>query len=250
MAASPGPGRGLFHLGLLLLSLPLAAILLLVAVALDQPPAIRISAALAPVALLQLAALLTGSATLRAPGLVRASYGTLKLLQKPLRIPTHAPERMVIRLNNLRLLKQRKRSYRPEETLILLPHCLQDHTCPHRLTFDPDACERCGKCPVGPLLDLRDRYQVKLAIATGGTSARRTVKDLKPKLILAVACPVDLSLGILDVDPIDTVGILNEWRHGPCLDTWVDVSAVDAALKRLLTQSSAPISVEAQARRS
>jgi hypothetical protein len=46
---------------------------------------------------------------------------------------------------------------------------------------------------------------------------------------------VDLSLGILDVDPIDTVGILNEWRHGACLDTWVDVPEVDAALARLLT---------------
>jgi hypothetical protein len=232
---SQGPGRDLYLIGLLFLSLPMAALVLLAALALDLQLKLTVTLTTAPVLLLQVAALLAASGAMSTYPFVRASFWTLKLLQKPLRIPLHAPERMVIRMNNLRLLRKGG-TYAPGETLILLPHCLQDHTCPHRLTFDPDACERCGKCPVGPLLDLRDKYGVRLAIVTGGTSARKTVKETRPKLIIAVACPVDLSLGILDVDPIDTVGILNEWRHGECLDTWVDTAEVDAVLSSLLTR--------------
>ena len=230
---SRGSGKDLYLIGLLLLSIPVAALVLLASLALDLNPRLMAALTTAPVLLLQVAGLLAASGAMSTHPFVRASFWTLKLLQKPFRIPLHAPERMVIRMNNLRLLRKGG-TYAPEETLILLPHCLQDHTCPHRLTFDPDACQRCGKCPIGPLLDLRDRYGVRLSIVTGGTSARKVVKDLKPRLIIAVACPVDLSLGILDVDPIDTVGILNEWRHGACLDTWVDLAEVDAVLARLL----------------
>lgn len=228
-------GKRLFHLGLLLIAFPMSAVTLLTALVLELTTPATVIAAVAPLLLLQLGALMAGSGAIDGLSLVQMSFGTLKLLQKPLGIPQHAPERMVIRMNNLRLLNMKGKTYRPEETLILLPHCLQDHTCPHRLTFDPDACQRCGKCPIGGLLEIRDRHGVHLSIATGGTSARKTVKDLRPKLIIAVACPVDLSLGILDVNPIDTVGILNEWRHGECFDTWVDVNEVDATISRLLT---------------
>ncbi len=227
-------GRGFFHLGLLLISLPITAVTVLAALALKMDTVFTLGAALLPFILLQTGALLTASGTIAGHSLVQMSYGTLKLLQKPLRIPLHVPERMVVLLNNKRVLSSAGGMYAADRTLVLLPHCLQDHTCSHRLTFEPDSCERCGKCPIGDLLDIRDRYGVHFSISTGGTSARRTVKDLKPELIVAVACPVDLSLGILDVHPITTIGILNEWRHGACFDTWVDTAEVDKVLKNLL----------------
>jgi len=227
-------GRRFFHLGILLISVPISAVALLTALALNMSAAMTLGAALLPLILLQIGALLTASGTISGHGLVQMSYGTLKLLQRPFSIPLHAPERMVVLLNNRRVLSAAGSTHSPERTLVLLPHCLQDHTCPHRLTFEPDSCERCGKCPIGDLLDIRDRHGVHFAISTGGTSARRTVRDLKPELIVAVACPVDLSLGILDVHPITTIGILNEWRHGACFDTWVDTGEVDRVLEKLL----------------
>lgn len=165
---------------------------------------------------------------------LRLSFWTLKALQSISEMPRHTPEKMVVAMNNRKALSGTERKYNPDETMILVPHCLQNHECPRRLTFNPDSCERCGKCPIGKLLDLRDRFGTQFAIASGGTSARRTVEKARPSLIVAVACPVDLSLGILDVHPIRIVGVLNEWRNGPCLDTWVNTEEVEAALELFL----------------
>jgi hypothetical protein len=85
-------------------------------------------------------------------------------------------------------------------------------------------------------LDLSDRYGVHLAIATGGTIARRIVVQVRPKLIIAVACERDLSSGIQDTYPIPVYGVLNERPHGPCLDTNVQLGMVESALKRFLNR--------------
>ena len=141
---------------------------------------------------------------------------------------------MVVAMNNRKALSEAGRKFSSDEVLILVPHCLQNHECPIRLTFNPDSCERCGKCPIGKILDVKDRFGTHFAIASGGTSARRIVEKTEPSLIIAVACPVDLSLGILDVHPITTVGVLNEWRNGPCFDTWVNTEELEAALELFL----------------
>lgn len=138
-----------------------------------------------------------------------------------------------VSVNNELVLNEAGR-YKPEEVLLLMPHCLQNSKCDRRLTYDINNCKRCGKCPIAGLLELHDRYGVHLAIATGGTVARRIVVQLRPKMILAVACYRDLSSGIQDVYPLPAFGILNQRPHGPCLDTQVDLKEVEAALHRFL----------------
>ena len=86
----------------------------------------------------------------------------------------------------------------------------------------------------------RDRFGVKMAVATGGTLARRIVEQARPGLILAVACPRDLSLGMMDVYPIPVVGQLNVWREQECIDTWVDTAELERTLERLLSRSGRP----------
>ena len=85
--------------------------------------------------------------------------------------------------------------YKPEDVLLLMPHCLQNSKCDKRLTYDINNCIRCGKCPIAGLLELHDKYGVKLAVATGGTIARRIVVPMRPKMIIAVACHRELSSG-------------------------------------------------------
>jgi uncharacterized protein len=142
-----------------------------------------------------------------------------------------------IKVNN-QLVESESRRYRPNEVLLLMPHCLQNSRCKHRLTYDIDNCKRCGECPLAGLLDLRDRYGVHLAIATGGTIARRIVVQTRPRLILAVACERDLASGIQDTYPIPVYGVLNERPHGPCLDTSVPLDQVELALNRFLIPSA------------
>lgn len=138
-----------------------------------------------------------------------------------------------IKVNN-ELVRSAARRYAPEELLILLPHCLQSSRCDMRLTYDMDHCRRCGKCPIHGLLCLRDHYGVKIAIATGGTIARRIVVQQRPRLILAVACERDLASGIQDTHPIPVYGVLNDRPNGPCLDTLVRLDKLEAALRHFL----------------
>ena len=85
---------------------------------------------------------------------------------------------------------------------------------------------------------MRDNYGVRLAIATGGSIARRIVVETRPKLILAVACERDLTSGIQDTHPLPVFGILNHRPEGPCRNTLVDLTLVEAALERLLREAS------------
>jgi len=138
-----------------------------------------------------------------------------------------------IKVNN-ELVAAEAGRYEPGQLLVLLPHCLQSSRCKHRLTYDINNCKRCGECPVDGLLALSQAYGVHIAIATGGTIARRIVVQKQPKLIVAVACERDLTSGIQDTYPIPVYGVLNDRPNGPCLDTRVALPHLEAALRFFL----------------
>ncbi len=154
-------------------------------------------------------------------------------LGKILRITQDRVQSSFIGVNN-KLVEAEKAAVTPQRMLILLPHCLQDEDCPHKITLDPYNCRRCGKCPIDSLLTLAEKWQVNVQIATGGTLARRAVKKLRPQCVLAVACERDLSSGILDSAPLPVWGVLNERPMGPCRNTMVSLGAVEEKLKEIL----------------
>ncbi len=224
----------LYHAGLLLFSIAPSLIVFLLLFSAGAGSAISLASGLVTITAFQIYGIFYEKGLSGNPLPLRLSFWTLKVLQSVHRLELHTPEKMVVIMNNRKAFFKINHEYSPGKTLILLPHCLQNHECPIRLTFNPDSCERCGKCPIGKLMDIKDRFGTNIAIASGGTSARRIVEKTRPSLIIAVACPVDLSLGILDVHPITTVGVLNEWRNGPCFDTWVDSKELEAALELFL----------------
>jgi len=141
--------------------------------------------------------------------------------------------RSFIEINNQLVLAQHPR-VTSDKLLLLMPHCLQFHECQFRITGNSVHCKRCGKCPITGLVDLSEKYGVGLAVATGGTLARRIVVQRRPRLIIAVACERDLSSGIQDSYPLPIFGIINRRPHGPCYDTQVDLEKVEEALKTFL----------------
>jgi len=155
------------------------------------------------------------------------------LLGRALGIPKERIRTSFIKVNN-ELVQSEQGRYKPEEILLLMPHCLQRSRCKVRLTYDIKNCKRCGECPISGLIELSERYGVHLAIATGGTIARRIVVQTRPKMIIAVACERDLSSGIQDTYPIPAYGVLNERPHGPCMDTNVNLEHLKRALEMFL----------------
>jgi Uncharacterized conserved protein len=98
----------------------------------------------------------------------------------------------IVTLNNLIVMRD---NINVNKILVLLPHCIQNSKCDVRLTFDVFKCRRCGQCKIKDLIELAEKYGVSIAIATGGTIARKVVKEVKPDAIVAVACERDLSSG-------------------------------------------------------
>ena len=90
------------------------------------------------------------------------------------------------------------------------------------------------------LIELSQKYGVHLAIATGGTIARRIVVQKRPKIILAVACERDLSSGIQDTYPLPVYGILNNRPFGPCLNTQVALNQLEDALNYFIKPQLLP----------
>ena len=154
----------------------------------------------------------------------------MTILGRAVGIPKQTVRASFIKVNN-ELVRGEGHRYAAEKILLLMPHCIQNSRCKFRLTYDIDNCKRCGDCALAGLLDLRDKYDIRLAVATGGTIARRIVVQHRPSLIIAVACERDLASGIQDTHPLPVYGILNSRPFGPCLDTDVALDRVEWAIK-------------------
>ena len=162
---------------------------------------------------------------------IRFFLPLMELLGRLCGLPVERVRRSFIQVNN-DLVAAGVGVFRPEEILILLPHCLQWSGCALRVSSRPENCARCGNCDLASLMELVDRYGVGIGVATGGTLARRIVKSKKPRLIIAVACERDLASGIQDTYPLPAYGVLNERPNGPCLDTRVAAGRIEEAILR------------------
>ncbi len=135
-----------------------------------------------------------------------------------------------IQVNNS-LFKATEKRIQRDRLLILLPHCLQNFDCPHKIIGDFNNCQRCGDCLIGDIVGIQQKYKIDLSVATGGTLARKVIVDKKPTVIIAVACERDLCSGIQDAYPIPVYGILNQRPYGPCLNTFVDLERLEKAVQ-------------------
>jgi len=141
---------------------------------------------------------------------------------------------------NNQLIRRLHKKYKPDDVLLLLPHCLQDWECPHRINADIHNCHACGKCKIPELIAIGDAYGVAMRVVGGGSAARRAIMDSRPSFVLAVACERDLISGIKDSLPLPVMGILNERPNGPCKNTTVDVGLVKETLELLVEQTQKP----------
>ncbi|HBV99543.1 MAG: hypothetical protein JL50_13425 [Peptococcaceae bacterium BICA1-7] len=154
-------------------------------------------------------------------------------LGKLLKIDVDRIKRSFIEVNN-QMVRASLFRLAPEQLLVLVPHCLQNTQCPHKITVEIDNCRRCGKCCIGNLLALRDRWGVRMGVATGGTLARKLIRDYRPRAVVAVACERDLTSGIQDSNPLPVLGVTNERPFGPCQNTFIDTCKVEEALNFFL----------------
>jgi len=121
---------------------------------------------------------------------------------------------------------------RNSNIMLLLPHCLQKSDCPVRVTSNIFNCEECGGCDIAGIKRMAAEHQVKAALATGGTLARKLLQDYKPNVIVAVACHRDLLDGVRDAWHLPIYAVLNERPKGPCFETRVNLASIEFAIQR------------------
>jgi len=162
---------------------------------------------------------------------VRVLFPLVLMLSSLIMIDKDRVKRSFVAVNNALVMAGRDTIPRGK-ILLLLPHCLQATSCPHKITGGLISnCQGCGKCVIADLLALAKEADVPMEVATGGTLARRVIGEIRPAAIVAVACETDLTSGIRDSYPHPVYGVLNERPHGPCRDTTVDLNRVrDAVL--------------------
>ncbi len=168
---------------------------------------------------------------------IKFLFPILTIVGKVMGLSKDEIRRCFIVINNELVLSENQK-VRPERMLILLPHCLQNHECDVRITGNIENCKRCGRCKIKDIVELSHRYHVSISVATGGTMARRIVKEKRPDLIIGVACERDLTSGIQDAYPIPVFGIYNQRPNGPCFDTDVDLNLIEGGMKAFLEERS------------
>lgn len=164
---------------------------------------------------------------------IRFLFPLLVIVGKFIGIKKDQVRRSFVEVNNQLVMNEAKKT-KPEKLLILLPHCLQFHECKVRITGNIENCKKCGKCKIKDLVEVSEKYNVPISVATGGTLARKIVVEKKPDIIVGVACERDLTSGIQDSYPIPVYGIFNKRPFGPCYDTDVDMEKVERAIKVFL----------------
>ncbi len=142
--------------------------------------------------------------------------------------------RLVKMMNTLTRL--RRASCEPGQILLLLPRCIQHSGCEQRIANDIQECRRCGRCKVKDLLEMSERYGTRCAVATGGHLALELARDEGVRTVVAIACAKELQEGMKGIFPKPSVGIINLWPNGPCVDTDVELDRVEAAIERLIKE--------------
>lgn len=136
---------------------------------------------------------------------------------------------VIIAVNNWRV-RRRAIKVRPEEILLLLPHCLHKDTCPRNVKLSLDECRRCGQCSVGELARVREMEGVQGCMVGGGRQALQRVREPDVKAVVAVACERELVHGIFAAWPKPVLAVTNMTPEGPCRNTVADAKLVAAAI--------------------
>lgn len=155
----------------------------------------------------------------------------LQLIVQIFNLDNEQLERFFIEFNN-NIVKSTDIKYKCADVVMIFPHCLQNQACGVKITNDINNCKRCGKCNIGDVKELSEKWGIRAVVVTGGTAARAVLAKLKPKAVISVACERDLASGIRDVKNIPVAGILNTRPNGPCVNTKVNVEEIQKTIEQ------------------
>ena len=125
-----------------------------------------------------------------------------------------------------------------DETLVIIPRCLQHPQCHCDVMSNIDNCQRCGKCRMADFADLQKKWGFRAAVVNGGRQACEAANADGVRAIVAVACEKELAAGILSLPTRRIHAVRNIIRDAPCIHTDVAVEEVRRALEKIIREAA------------
>ncbi len=141
----------------------------------------------------------------------------------------------LIKLNNKIILTSRNNMVR--KLLVLLPRCLQYFHCNFNLISSIDNCQNCGRCKIKDIILLKEKYNIEIKVAPGGSLAKKFVEEISPEFVVAVACNQELISGIKEVYPCKVYAIPVIIIDKPCINTDTEISEIEKIVKDIVVKS-------------
>ncbi len=107
--------------------------------------------------------------------------------------------------------------------LVLVPFCLQDVGCEHKIVWDPDSCRRCCTCAVAPVEEFAEELGWPLRVCTRARLAPQFVEEVEPQLVISLACPHESFAEILSIRKALTYALLLSTPEGYCRNAHADL---------------------------
>lgn len=112
----------------------------------------------------------------------------------------------------------------PNDTILVLPHCLRNTECEAKLDASGLVCENCNRCVIGVLKNKGEEMGYKVFIIPGSTFLTKIVEQNKFKAVIGVACFQDLNLAMMKLSNFSCQGV--PLLKDGCVNTKVDSRAV------------------------
>ncbi|MCX7941011.1 MAG: DUF116 domain-containing protein [Endomicrobia bacterium] len=139
----------------------------------------------------------------------------------------------ILEQNNKIVLSRNNRNIKT--ILILLPRCLQYFSCEFNLVSSIENCRRCGKCKIKDIVEFKEKYKLEnIKVAPGGRLAKFFVEQARPDIVIAVACELELIIGIKEIFPIRTLAVSNIVVNKPCVNTDVEIRKIEEFINLLV----------------
>lgn len=129
---------------------------------------------------------------------------------------------------------------KPQDTIVVLPHCLRSTECEAKLEASGLVCNNCNRCVIGVIKTKAENKGFKVFIIPGSTFLKKILERNDFKAVLGVACYQDLNLSMMKLSKFSCQGVplLNDG----CINTKVDVKAVFEKLGEIQNHDPNPIS--------
>lgn len=150
-------------------------------------------------------------------------YGLFKKFSENLGVDAKIVDQIGVEVRN-KVNEKIFRKTKPQDKILVLPHCLRHKDCEATLESSGLVCKSCNLCVIGVLKDKGEEMGYEVFIIPGSTFLKKIVEKNRFKAVLGVACYQDLNLSMMKLSKFSCQGV--PLLKDGCVNTKVDARMV------------------------